>query len=200
MADLYSRRQQRDHQRRRLQRGVRLRRDLLPTAATSASSRAPGNAGTGNPGGGLICQYNTTQNIDRSSPAVGPVPRRRRRRHRHRRRQLLLRAPPTQTRSSPSTRLRPGVERHPERHHRRLARPRRRHRATASSTSWRAPTANTIYVLNGTNGAAVWSATTTRPGHRLAGHGRPDRRRLPGRHRPDHRTASTSSTDARVPT
>jgi hypothetical protein len=30
-----------------------------------------GNAGTGNPAGGLICQYNTTQNIDRSSPAVG---------------------------------------------------------------------------------------------------------------------------------
>ena len=30
-----------------------------------------GNAGTGNPAGGLVCQYNTTQNIDRSSPAVG---------------------------------------------------------------------------------------------------------------------------------
>ncbi len=30
-----------------------------------------GNAGTGNPTGGLLCQYNTTQNIDRSSPAVG---------------------------------------------------------------------------------------------------------------------------------
>ena len=30
-----------------------------------------GNAGTGNPAGGLICQYNTTENIDRSSPAVG---------------------------------------------------------------------------------------------------------------------------------
>jgi hypothetical protein len=30
-----------------------------------------GNAGTGNPAGGLICQYNTNQNIDRSSPAVG---------------------------------------------------------------------------------------------------------------------------------
>ena len=30
-----------------------------------------GNAFTGNPAGGLICQYNTNQNIDRSSPAVG---------------------------------------------------------------------------------------------------------------------------------
>jgi hypothetical protein len=30
-----------------------------------------GNAGTGNPAGGLICQFNTNQNIDRSSPAVG---------------------------------------------------------------------------------------------------------------------------------
>ncbi len=30
-----------------------------------------GNAGTGIPAGGLVCQYNTTQNIDRSSPAVG---------------------------------------------------------------------------------------------------------------------------------
>ncbi len=30
-----------------------------------------GNLFTGNPAGGLICQYNTNQNIDRSSPAVG---------------------------------------------------------------------------------------------------------------------------------
>jgi hypothetical protein len=30
-----------------------------------------GNAGTGSPSGGLICQYDTNQNIDRSSPAVG---------------------------------------------------------------------------------------------------------------------------------
>ncbi len=30
-----------------------------------------GNAFTGNPAGGLVCEYNTTQNIDRSSPAVG---------------------------------------------------------------------------------------------------------------------------------
>ncbi len=30
-----------------------------------------GNSGSGNPGGGLICQYDTNQNIDRSSPAVG---------------------------------------------------------------------------------------------------------------------------------
>ncbi|MGD0746967.1 MAG: PQQ-binding-like beta-propeller repeat protein [Acidimicrobiales bacterium] len=30
-----------------------------------------GNAGSANPAGGLICQYDTTQNIDRSSPAVG---------------------------------------------------------------------------------------------------------------------------------
>ena len=30
-----------------------------------------GNAGTFNPAGGLVCQYNTNQNIDRSSPAVG---------------------------------------------------------------------------------------------------------------------------------
>jgi outer membrane protein assembly factor BamB len=30
-----------------------------------------GNTGSANPTSGLICQYNTTQNIDRSSPAVG---------------------------------------------------------------------------------------------------------------------------------
>jgi hypothetical protein len=30
-----------------------------------------GNAGTGDPAGGLICEYDTNQNIDRSSPAVG---------------------------------------------------------------------------------------------------------------------------------
>jgi hypothetical protein len=32
---------------------------------------AAGNTGTGAPGGGLICQYNTDQNIAQSSPAVG---------------------------------------------------------------------------------------------------------------------------------
>ena len=30
-----------------------------------------GNAGTGNPAGGIYCQFDTNQNIDRSSPAVG---------------------------------------------------------------------------------------------------------------------------------
>ena len=30
-----------------------------------------GNAGTGDPAGGVLCQYDTNQNIDRSSPAVG---------------------------------------------------------------------------------------------------------------------------------
>jgi hypothetical protein len=30
-----------------------------------------GTAGTGSPVGGLVCEYNTNQNIDRSSPAVG---------------------------------------------------------------------------------------------------------------------------------
>jgi outer membrane protein assembly factor BamB len=30
-----------------------------------------GDSGTFNPAGGLVCQYNTNQNIDRSSPAVG---------------------------------------------------------------------------------------------------------------------------------
>jgi hypothetical protein len=30
-----------------------------------------GNAGTGNPAGGLVCEYDTNQNIDGSSPAVG---------------------------------------------------------------------------------------------------------------------------------
>ena len=30
-----------------------------------------GNTGTGSPTGGMICEYNTNQNIDRSSPAVG---------------------------------------------------------------------------------------------------------------------------------
>ena len=32
-----------------------------------------GNSGTLNPAGGLICQFNTNQNIDRSSPAVGQI-------------------------------------------------------------------------------------------------------------------------------
>ena len=42
-----------------------------PTAGTSASSRARATPGSPTPNGGLICQYNTNQNIDRSSPAVG---------------------------------------------------------------------------------------------------------------------------------
>ena len=42
-----------------------------PTGAKSGSSRAPAILRTGNPAGGLICHYDTTQNIAGSSPAVG---------------------------------------------------------------------------------------------------------------------------------
>ena len=65
------RRQQRDHQRRRLERGRRPTGRPTATAGHIRILSSAGNAGTGNPAGGLICQYNTTQNIDRSSPAVG---------------------------------------------------------------------------------------------------------------------------------
>ena len=44
--------------------------------------------------------------------------------------------------------------------------------------------AGTIYVLNGTNGSVVWSAADVRTRPRLARDGRPDRERVPRRHRP----------------
>ncbi len=85
-----------------------------------------GNAGQPAPNDGLICQYNTNQNIDRSSPAVGQflagggvgiaigdgsfyggrLGLEQDLRHQHR--------------------LRPGLERPAQRRHRRFARPRRR--------------------------------------------------------------------------
>ena len=85
-----------------------------------------GNAGTGNPTGGLICQYNTNQNIDRSSPAVG---------------QFLAGgavgiaigdgsfysgASDSEQGLRHQHRLRPGLERSARRRHRRLAGPGRR--------------------------------------------------------------------------
>ena len=158
-----------------------------------------GNAGTGNPAGG---PHLPVQHEPEHRPLVAgrrPVPRRRRRRHRHRRRELLRRAPRTPTRSSPSTRAAawPGAT--------------TLNGVTADSPALadvqgngqldvvEGTQARTVYVLNGTNGAPVWSARDQRAGHRLAGDGRPDRRRLPGRHRPDDATASTSSTAARAP-
>ena len=59
--------------------------------------------------------------------------------HRHRRRQLLPGRHRTPTRCSPSHRLRPRLERRPQRDHGRLARRWPTCRATGSSTSWRAP-------------------------------------------------------------
>ena len=120
------RRQQRDHQRRRLERRRRPTGRPTATAGTSASSRAPATLAPANPAGGLICQYNTNQNIDRSSPAVGQflagggvgivigdgsfyagrLGLQQGLRHQHR--------------------LRPGLERHAQRRHGRLARPGRR--------------------------------------------------------------------------
>ena len=65
------RRQQRDHQRRRLDAPASPTARPTPTAATSASSRAPATPAPGTRPAASICQYNTNQNIDRSSPAVG---------------------------------------------------------------------------------------------------------------------------------
>ena len=119
-----------------------------------------GNYATGNPGGGLICQYNTTQNIDRSSPAVG---------------QFLagggvgiaIGDGSYYSGASDSDKVFAlntccG-----------LAWSDTLNGVTADSPALADVTgngqldvvegtsANTIYVLNGTNGAAVWSATTT---------------------------------------
>ncbi len=124
-----------------------------------------GNAGTGNPAGGLICQFDTNQNIDRSSPAVG---------------QFLAGGGVgiaigdgsyygrlgLEQGLRPQHELRPGLEHHAERRHRRLARPRRRagHRAARRDRGTDIAdthTAGTVYVLNGTNGAPVWTATAS---------------------------------------
>ncbi len=119
------RRQQRDHQRRRLQRGVAYGQTYGDGGHIRILSSA-GNAGTGNPAGGLICQYDTTPEHRPLVTGSRPVPRRRRRGHRHRRRQLL----PGRLGLGQGLRaqhgLWPGLERHPQRHHGRLARPGRR--------------------------------------------------------------------------
>ena len=180
------RRQQRDHQRRRLQRRRGLRADLQQRRAHPHPLERRQRRDPPTPPAGCICQYNTNQNIDRSSPAVGQflaggavgivigdgsyysgrLGLEQGLRHQHRLWPGLERQLNGVTADSPA-----------------LANV----RATDSSTSSKGPPANTIYVLNGTNGAAIWSAATTGPGHRLARHGRPHRRRLPGRHRAHHR-------------
>jgi outer membrane protein assembly factor BamB len=119
-----------------------------------------GNFATGNPGGGLICEYDTTQNIDRSSPAVG---------------QFLagggvgiaIGDGSYYAGASDSDKvfaLNTSCG---------LAWSDTLNGVTADSPALADVTgngqldvvegtsANTIYVLNGTNGAAIWSATTT---------------------------------------
>ena len=65
------RRQQRADQRWRLECRPGLQHELHERWRTSASCRARATPGQPEPNGGLICQYNINQNIDRSSPAVG---------------------------------------------------------------------------------------------------------------------------------
>ena len=119
-----------------------------------------GNAGSINPTSGLLCQYNTNQNIDRSSPAVG---------------QFLgggavgivIGDGSFYSGASDSNRvfaINTGCG---------LAWSDQLNGVTADSPALANVTgngqldvvegtaANTIYVLNGTNGAAIWSAATT---------------------------------------
>ena len=60
-----------------------------------------GNVGTGNPAGGLICEYNTNQNIGASSAAVGQFLAGGGVGHRHRRRRATTPGHRTPTSSSP---------------------------------------------------------------------------------------------------
>jgi hypothetical protein len=119
-----------------------------------------GNAGTGNPAGGLLCEYNTNQNIDRSSPAVG---------------EFLAggavgivvgdgMAYPGASDTDKLFALNTGCG---------LAWSDTLNGVTADSPALanvqgngqldvvEGTTANTIYVLNGTNGAVLWSAPTS---------------------------------------
>ena len=113
-----------------------------------------------------------------------PVPLGRGRRHRHRRRQLLLGCLRLEQGVRHQHRLWPGVERHPQRHHRRLAgggqrpgdraRRRRGHPGRHRLRPQRHQRSRRLV------GRHEWR------GHRLTGDGRPDRRRVPGRHCADH--------------
>ena len=119
-----------------------------------------GNAGSANPAGGLICQYDTTQNIDRSSPAVGQFLAGGAVGIADRRRQLLLGCLGLEQGLRHQHRLWTGLERH-------------LNGVTADSPALadvkgngqldvvEGTAADTVYVLNGTNGAALWSAATT---------------------------------------
>ena len=115
-----------------------------------------------------------------------PVPRRRRRGHRDRRRQLLPGRLRTRTRSSPSTRAAAWPGATPSTGSPPTRPPSPTSQGNGQLDVVEGTSAGTIYVLNGTNGAAVWSAPTSGPGHRLPRHGRPHRRGLPGRHRAHH--------------
>ena len=160
-----------------------------------------GNPFTGNPAGGLVCQYNTNQNIDRSSPAVG---------------QFLSGGAvgiaigdgsyySGASDSDTVFAINTGCG---------LAWSKVLDGITADSPALadvqgngqldvvegtQAGSGGTIYVLNGTNGERGVVRTDQRRGHRLARHRRPHRRRVPGRHRPHDPAGSTSSTAARAP-
>ena len=179
-------RQQRDHQRRRLQRRCRLRRRPTPTAATSASSRARATPAPGTrPAASSASTTRTRTSTARrrrsgqflAGGAVG----------------IAIGDGSYYSGASDSDKVFAlntscglAWSDSPQRRHRRLARPGRRAGQRPARRRRRHRRPGTIYVLNGTNGGVIWSADDRGPGHRLAGDGRPHRRRLPGRHRPDH--------------
>ena len=146
---------------------------------------AAGNAGSPSPAGGLLCQYDTNQNIDRSSPAVG---------------QFLANGGvgiaigdgsyyPGAPDSNKVFAINTGCG---------LAWSDTLNGITADSPALADVLGNghldvvegtrreRIYVLNGANGAVDLDGPDQRSGHRLPSHRRPDRRGLPGRDRPHH--------------
>ena len=119
-----------------------------------------GNAGTGNPGRRARLPVQHDAEHRQLVAGRGPVPRRRRCRHRRRRRELLRRRVRFEQGLRHQHRLRAGLERDAQ-------------RATADSPALadvegngqldvvEGTEAGTIYVLNGTNGATIWSAATS---------------------------------------
>ena len=184
------RRQQRDHQRRGLQPRRRLRADLRPRRPHPHPLQRRQRR-DGQPGRRAVLPV---RHQPEHRPLVAgrrAVPRRRRRRHRHRGRELLRGRLGLEQGLRHQHELRPGLEHDLERHHRRLARPRRR----AGQRAARRDRGDADRGADGDDGnrlraqrhqrRARVGGGHERGGHRVSRDRRPQRRRLPGRHRAD---------------
>ena len=177
------RRQQRDRQRRRLQRRPGLRPDLRqrrahphPLERRQRGSALPGRR----------CHLRVRHQPEHRPVVAGgrAVPGRRRRGHRHRRRELLRRQIGLPQDLRPQHGVRPGLERHPQRGDHRLARAGRRAGQRPARRGGGDDRQHHLRPQRSQRRGDLGRADQ-RSGDRLPRDGRPHRRGIPGRDRPD---------------